>query len=171
MTGPAPATVGVLHPGEMGAAVAAQLRGRGHTALWCSRGRSAQSRDRAVRAGLREVGALSELLDRCDAVLSVCPPAAAFDVASSVAEIGYGGVYLDANAIAPETMGSLAAVLTGAGITVVDGAIIGPPPGAAHTARVYLAGATEHVGSSQACSPVPAWNQWGWVRPRDGRAR
>ncbi|MGW0891260.1 DUF1932 domain-containing protein [Saccharopolyspora sp. NPDC002578] len=146
MTGAKPSTVGVLHPGAMGAAVAVQLSSRGHTVLWCSQGRSEQSRDRAVRAGLHEVGALPELLARCDAVLSVCPPATAFDVAQSVAEIGYDGVYVDANAIAPETVGGLAAVLTGAGITVVDGAIIGPPPDAAHTARLYLAGATEQVG-------------------------
>lgn len=146
MTGVAASTVGVLHPGKMGAAVAAQLRGRGHTVLWCSRDRSEHSRERAARAGLHEVGELPELLDRCDAVLSVCPPASALDVARSVAEIGYDGVYADANAIAPETMEQLAAVLTRAGITVVDGAIIGPPPGASHTARLYLAGAAEHTG-------------------------
>ncbi|WP_243788020.1 NAD(P)-dependent oxidoreductase [Saccharopolyspora gloriosae] len=146
MTGVAPSTVGLLHPGQMGTAVATQLRSRGHTVLWCSLGRGEHSRHRAEQAGLREVSALPELLDRCEVVLSVCPPAAALDVARSVAEIGYGGVYVDANAIAPETMATLSEVLTDTGITVVDGAIIGPPPDASHTARLYLAGETEHTG-------------------------
>lgn len=144
MTPTEPSTLGLLHPGEMGAAVGAQLRSRGHTVLWCSRGRGERSRERAGHADLRETVELGELLQASDVVLSVCPPAAALDVARLVAEAGYRGIYVDANAIAPETMGQVSDVLAQAGASVLDGAIIGPPPGAANTARLYLAG--EHTG-------------------------
>ena len=41
-------TIAVLHPGEMGAGVAAQLVSAGHRVLWCSAGRSAATRKRAA---------------------------------------------------------------------------------------------------------------------------
>jgi hypothetical protein len=40
---------------------------------------------------------------------------------------GFGGVYLDANAIAPERMTRLADKLTARSIDVVDGGVIGGP--------------------------------------------
>lgn len=146
MTPAEPSTVGLLHPGEMGAAVGAQLRSRGHTVLWCSRGRGERSRERAAQADLQETVELGELLRASDVVLSVCPPSAVLDVARPVAEVGYRGIYVDANAIAPETMGQVGDVLAQAGASVLDGAIIGPPPGAANTARLYLAGEPAHTG-------------------------
>ena len=39
--------VGVLHPGSMGAAIAAQARRVGATVLWCPAGRSAATKQRA----------------------------------------------------------------------------------------------------------------------------
>lgn len=140
-------TVGLLHPGLMGAAVGEQLRAGEHTVLWCSRGRSAQTRERAREAGLREVGELAELLAASDVVLSVCPPAYAPEVATAVAGIGFSGVYVDGNAVAPETMLRIAEILAGSGIPVLDGAIIGPPPGPSHPARLYLAGDRAPTGS------------------------
>ena len=50
------ATVGLLHPGAMGAAVGKLLtRGR-RTVLWASEGRSAASAGRAAQAGLQDAG-------------------------------------------------------------------------------------------------------------------
>ena len=45
------ATVGLLHPGAMGAAVGKVLTRRGRTVLWASEGRSAERRARARRGG------------------------------------------------------------------------------------------------------------------------
>src|SRR5215472_15522127 len=44
--------IGLLHPGEMGAAVGRCLTGRGHTMLWASEGRGPASAHRAEAAGL-----------------------------------------------------------------------------------------------------------------------
>ena len=93
--------VGVLHPGEMGAAVAGGLRARGETVLWASAGRSAATAERAQQAGLEDVVNVAELCRRCEILLSVCPPHAALDVARAAA--GFTGIYVDANAISPET--------------------------------------------------------------------
>jgi 3-hydroxyisobutyrate dehydrogenase-like beta-hydroxyacid dehydrogenase len=131
-------TVGLLHPGEMGAAVGAVLRGRGHRVVWASAERSAETRERAEEAGLEDAGSVEELVRRSEVILSVCPPHAALEVAGSVA--GFRGVFVDANAIAPATACEVAVVVAPGGGETVDGGIIGPPPRAAGTTRLYLSG-------------------------------
>ena len=44
-------TIGLLHPGEMGAAVGQCLTAAGHRVLWVPEGRSAATRKRAAEAG------------------------------------------------------------------------------------------------------------------------
>ena len=126
--------VAVLHPGEMGSAVGAALVETGAEVVWRSVGRGAASRRRADDAGLLEV----DDLEGCDAVLSVCPPGAAVDVARSVA--GFRGIYVDANAVSPATAEAVATAVEAGGATYVDGGIIGPPPREPGTTRLYLSG-------------------------------
>ena len=134
----AAATVGLLHPGEMGAAVGAVLRGRGDRVVWASKGRTAETRERAEEAGLEDAGSVEELVSRSDVILSVCPPHAALEVAGAVA--GFRGVFVDANAIAPGTAREVEAVIAAGGGDCVDGGIVGAPPRAAGTTRLYLSG-------------------------------
>ena len=126
--------VGVLHPGEMGAAVAGALREHGHTALWASAGRSAATVERARALGLEDAHDVAELCRRSEILLSVCPPHAAVDVAEAAS--GFGGIYVDANAIAPATARAIAELHP----RFVDGAIVGPPPEKAGTTRLYVSG-------------------------------
>ena len=93
------ATVGLLHPGEMGAALGQVLRDRGHEVLWASSGRSEATSKRAAAAGLSDVLSVETLVERSEVILSVCPPHAALDVARTT--IGSTGLLVDANAIAP----------------------------------------------------------------------
>ncbi|WIX99511.1 DUF1932 domain-containing protein [Amycolatopsis mongoliensis] len=127
-------TVGLLHPGAMGAAVGAVLTARGVPVFWLPAGRGPASRRRAEDARLTETRDIAG----CDVVLGICPPAAALDVARAVAATGFGGVYLDANAISPRHAGEIEGILGKA--TVVDGGIVGPPPRSAGTTRLYLSG-------------------------------
>lgn len=120
--------VGLLHPGEMGAAVAAQLKRNGRVVLWASAGRGPETAKRADRAELTDAGTVDALVEQSDVVLSVCPPHAALDVARSAA--GFQGVYVDANAVSPATAREIAGVVEAGGATFVDGGIVGPPPAA-----------------------------------------
>jgi 3-hydroxyisobutyrate dehydrogenase-like beta-hydroxyacid dehydrogenase len=131
-------TVGLLHPGEMGAAVGAVLRGRGTHVVWASEGRSADTRERAEEAGLEDVGSPQEVAQN-DVVLSVCPPHAALEVARSLGSIA--GTYVDANAISPATARAVAEAVRAAGGEPVDGGIVGSPPREPGTTRLYLSGA------------------------------
>ena len=132
------ATIGVLHPGEMGAAVAAALRTRGHDVVWASASRSADTSARAAAAGLRDVASTPELAAASDIVISVCPPHAATAVARELR--GFAGIYVDANAVSPETARAIGDVVTSGTAAFVDGGIIGPPPRDAGTTRLYLSG-------------------------------
>ncbi|MFJ4633596.1 DUF1932 domain-containing protein [Streptomyces sp. NPDC088847] len=132
-------TVGILHPGNMGAAVAACAAPNAAAVLWCAAGRSAASAARAERYGLQPVPTLEQLLDRCDLVISLCPPAAAEDLAREVAAHRFNGVYLEANAISPERTLRVAELLA-ATATVVDGGVVGSPPVGGKTPTLYLSG-------------------------------
>ena len=141
--------VGVLHPGEMGAAVAAALRE--HAVLWASAGRSEATAERARAAGLEDAGDIGELCRRCQILLSICPPHAAVDVARAAS--GFTGIYVDANAIAPDTAREIAKLQP----SFVDGGIVGPPPGRPGTTRLYLSGAeSEQIAALFAGTNVDA---------------
>jgi 3-hydroxyisobutyrate dehydrogenase-like beta-hydroxyacid dehydrogenase len=147
--------IGLLHPGEMGAALGARMRERGHDVLWAGEGRSATTRARADAAGLRDAGSLAALCGASEIVLSVCPPHAALDVARAVA--GFDGVFVDANAIAPATVATVRAAIEGGGGRFVDGGIVGPPPERDGTTRLYLSGPdAARVADAFAGTPVEA---------------
>jgi 3-hydroxyisobutyrate dehydrogenase-like beta-hydroxyacid dehydrogenase len=126
-------TVGVLHPGEMGAAVGAVLRERGHQVVWASEGRSEATRARADEAGLEDVGSV-EAVAESDFVFSICPPHAALDVAGQIES--FGGIYVDANAVSPRTAAKVAESVE----RFVDGGIVGSPPREPGSTRLYLSG-------------------------------
>ena len=136
------AVIGLLNPGEMGAAVGQCLTAAGYTVLWASAGRSADTAARASAAGLTDAGTPRQVAKESGVLISVCPPHAALDVAWSVH--GFTGLYLDANAIAPGTARQVAEMITGNGGQYADGGIIGPPPVREGTTRLYLSG--EHAG-------------------------
>ncbi|MFD4141128.1 DUF1932 domain-containing protein [Streptomyces sp. NPDC058572] len=139
--------VGVVHPGSMGAAVAAQAKLSGAEVLWCPTGRSSATKERALKHGLTAVRDLRELVDKADVVLSICPPAYAEDVAVEVSAHGFAGIYVDGNAISPATMARVYAITARGGATVVDGSIIGSPPSDSKTPRLYLAGPEDALAS------------------------
>ncbi|MET9913579.1 DUF1932 domain-containing protein [Streptomyces sp. NPDC006476] len=132
-------TVGILHPGSMGAAVAACAATNAAAVLWCPAGRSPASAARAEKARLTSVATLPELLDRSDIVISLCPPAAAEDLAHDVARAGYTGVYVEANAINPERTLRIAGLLAPEA-TVVDAGVVGSPPVGGKSPTLYLSG-------------------------------
>ena len=136
-------TIGLLHPGEMGATVGAAAQfnaGNAVRVLWTSEGRSPETCQRAQDAKLTDVGSLASLVAQSDIVLSVCPPHAATAVAQSVAALQFRGAYVDANAVSPATSKRVQQIVERAGATFVDGGIIGPPALARGTTRLYVAG-------------------------------
>lgn len=136
-----PTAIAMLHPGEMGAAVANCLVRNGHRVIWASEGRSESTRQRAQAAGLIDGGSLQQTLSAADLALAVCPPHAAVSLAHEVAKSTFAGIYVDANAVAPGTAREVAGIVSAGGkVSFVDGCIIGLPPTGGGSTRMYLAG-------------------------------
>jgi 3-hydroxyisobutyrate dehydrogenase-like beta-hydroxyacid dehydrogenase len=128
--------VGLLFPGEMGTAIGASAKARAEV-VWAGEGRSQATAERALGAGIVDVRTLEELVRTSEIVLSVCPPAIAEDVAAQVFGLGFSGIYVDANAIAPGRLARIAEL----GPQVVDGSIIG----GSSAPRLYLSGPSDAV--------------------------
>ncbi len=113
---------------------------------WASEGRSPETASRARDAGISDLGSLESVAAKAEALVSVCPPGAAIDVAESVSALGFDGLYVDVNAVSPDTSRRIGALFA----RYVDGGIVGPPPkprpatrdrtAAAATTRLYLSG-------------------------------
>jgi 3-hydroxyisobutyrate dehydrogenase-like beta-hydroxyacid dehydrogenase len=132
--------IGILHPGKMGISVAVSAQKSGTTVYWASQGRSAQTRQRAEAYELIDAGTLGELCSLCEAIVSVCPPHAAEQVAEQVLSQSFKGLYLDANAISPQRAVRIGEQMRHAGASFVDGGIIGGPAWEKGETWLYLSG-------------------------------
>ena len=137
-------TVGFMTPGDMGQAVAMQIKGRGYTVLTALDKRSERSRTLAREAGLTDVGTIPKLVAESDVVLSVMNPGAAVDFAREAADAirasGRKTLFADCNAVAPDTVREIAGIIEGAGGRFLDGGIIGPPPRGQAKTNLYVSG-------------------------------
>ena len=139
-------TVAIMAPGDMGHAVARVLAAGGLRVITCLAGRSARTRALAASAGVEDVDDDRTLVGEADMLLSILVPACAQDLALRLAPALQAAakdlLYVDCNAIAPQTARRIGALVEAAGGRFVDAGIIGPPPspGAAGT-RFYASGA------------------------------
>ena len=129
--------IGLLHPGAMGVTVGVALAESGHRVHWASEGRSAATAKRAASSGFADRQSLSNLTRAVDGIISVCPPEAALAVAGSVAQSSFSGLYVDANAVSPDTGTRLAGLL---GERYIAGGIVGPPARSPGSTRLFLSG-------------------------------
>ena len=142
-------SIGITSPGDMGQGVAMCIKALGFNVCMASDGRSARTRGLGEKAGLTECGSLEKLVQTCDMVLSVLDPGAAVTNARAIAaackSTGRKIVFVECNAIAPQTMNEIADIMTAVDCTVVDAGIIGPPPRNGAKQRFYVSGPNAHL--------------------------
>ncbi len=150
-------TIGVMSPGDMGQAIAQQLKSKGLKVCTALDNRSARSKALAAEAGLADVGSIAKLTEQCDVILSVMNPGSALEFAGEVAQALAANkrspLVVDCNAIAPDTMQAINAKITAAGGRCADGGIIGPPPRGTAKTNLYVSGpdarALEQIATPQ----------------------
>jgi putative dehydrogenase len=136
-------TVAVIAPGNMGAAVAKRLTEHKVTVLTALTGRGEASIKRAHDAGMQDVD--ERKLAEADFVLSIVPPGEALALAKRLAKVlteaNTKPIYVECNAVSPQTMNQIAEVISATGCAFVGAGIIGPPPkpGSTNT-KFYAAG-------------------------------
>ena len=136
--------VGVMSPGDMGQAIAQQLKSKGLNVYTALERRSVRSKELARLVGLTDVGSLAKLAEQCEVILSVMNPGAALAFASELAQAldatRRKPLLVDCNAIAPGTLQAINAKITAAGGRCADGGIIGPPPRGTAKTVLYVSG-------------------------------
>jgi 3-hydroxyisobutyrate dehydrogenase-like beta-hydroxyacid dehydrogenase len=136
--------IGVMSPGDMGQAVAIQLKAKGLNVCTALEHRSERARALAREAELTDVGTVSRLVAECDAVLSIMDPGSAVDFARVAADAlratGRHTLIVDCNAIAPGTVREIAGLIEQAGGRFLDAGIIGPPPRGKAKTHLYVSG-------------------------------
>ena len=128
-------TVALLSPGDMGHSVGAVLVANGLRVISCLEGRSEGTGGLAEKAGIAAVDSYVEMVCEAQMVISIMVPAEALK------KTGEQIVYVDCNAIAPETAKRVALVVEATGSRAVDAGIIGGPPRSANSGtRFYTSG-------------------------------
>jgi 3-hydroxyisobutyrate dehydrogenase-like beta-hydroxyacid dehydrogenase len=135
--------IAVHSPGAMGSAISARLVEHGARVLTSLHGRSAATVERARAGGMEDVS--PETIATADIILSIVPPGQAVALAEGfvtlLSESRHKPVFIDCNALSPETKTQVALTLAQTGCDVIDGAIIGSPPQPGEKGpRIYVSG-------------------------------
>ena len=142
------AVIAIIAQGLMGAGVGRRLHESGAEIRTLLTGRSPASAERARAAGMIAAANERELLSGADFFLSILPPGEAEPLARRLAPtltaLDRKPVYIDCNAVSPQTAISIAEVVTPTGAHFVDAGIIGGPPRQGYKGpSIYASG--EHV--------------------------
>ncbi|KAF8202016.1 6-phosphogluconate dehydrogenase C-terminal domain-like protein [Mycena galopus ATCC 62051] len=148
-----PLTLALLAPGAMGSAIAARLSASGAgTILTNLDGRSQTTIQRAHASSMQHAS-YGEIVQRSSYIYSVVPPQDAPAVAEAIvsayktANSQHPLVFIDCNAVNPDSMKKMAALFDGTGITLIDGVIIGTPPTASFNPGLYVSADPKDVAA------------------------
>jgi 3-hydroxyisobutyrate dehydrogenase-like beta-hydroxyacid dehydrogenase len=136
--------IAIVAQGSMGAGIGKRLGESGAEVRTLLSGRSAASTERARAAGMKAVPDERSLLDGADFFLSILPPGEAENLAVRLAPaltiLARKPVYVDCNAISPQTAERVAAIVAATGAKFVDAGIIGGPPRPGYGPAIYASG-------------------------------
>ena len=138
--------IGVIAQGMMGAGVGRRLHESGAEVRTLLTGRSAKSAERAQAAGMEPAADEHALLAGADFFLSILPPgeaeALARHLAPALKALDRKPVYVDCNAVSPQTAIRIGEIIAPTGADFVDGGIIGGPPRPGYSPTIYASGPT-----------------------------
>jgi len=136
--------IGIIAQGMMGAGVGRRLHECGAKVRTLLSGRSRASAKRATAAGMAAATDERDLLLGADFFLSILPPGEAEPLARklapTLAALGKKPVYVDCNAISPQTAMQIGEIIAPTGADFVDAGIIGGPPRPGYSPTIYASG-------------------------------
>jgi L-threonate 2-dehydrogenase len=125
-------TVAIIAQGTMGAGIGRRLHESGARVRTLLSRRSPESAARAREAGMEAATDERDLLSGAQFFLSILPPAAAEGLARRLAPtltaLDHKPVYIDCNAVSPQTALRIGAAVAPTGAHFIDAGIIGGPP-------------------------------------------
>src|SRR5262245_38753616 len=136
--------IGIVGVGDMGQAVAQQLKQKGLDVYTALDKRSARTRALARDINLTDVGSVEKLVAQCEVILSIMNPAGAVEFAIEVAQALRANKrelwFVDCNSISPSTMCTINETITAAGARCGDIGIVNGPPRGGNEVLIYASG-------------------------------
>ncbi|HEV2099896.1 MAG TPA: DUF1932 domain-containing protein [Stellaceae bacterium] len=138
--------IAIIAQGMMGAGVGRRFHESGAEVRTLLSGRSTASAERAQAAGMKPAIDERALLTGADFFLSILPPgeaeALADRLAPALTSLDHKPVYVDCNAVSPQTAARIGEIIAPTGADFVDGGIIGGPPRPNYSPTIYASGPT-----------------------------
>lgn len=137
-------TIGILYPGELGAALGRLLIGNGLRVVTTLDGRSPRTSRLCRAAELTVLDSLKDVVRQANVLISVVLPDIAETVAKQISDLPHlsppDAIYVDVNSIGPELAVWLDAKIAASGRAFVDASLRGPAGNLASGATLYLSG-------------------------------
>ena len=137
-------TIAILSPGEMGHAIGSSLIDQGFNVTTCLKDRSPRTRQLSNLAEIRDIKDFNVMVTEADLILSILAPSNALNLAgrvsSALRETGHQTIFVDCNAVSPETATKLDSMIRDTGSKFIDASIVGSPPGKGTPPRMYVSG-------------------------------
>lgn len=135
----------ILAMGEMGAGLAGLLTSNGIHVRTSVAGRGDKTAERGRCTGAAIFDDDVKMLEGADILLSIVPPSEALALANRLAPalslVRNGLLYVDCNAVSPQTVAEIEKVVTATGARFADGGILGlAPVGGAKCPRIFVSG-------------------------------
>ena len=138
--------IAIIAQGMMGSGVGRRFHESGTEVRTLLSGRSVSSAERARKAGMEAAADEHTLLSGADFFLSILPPSEAEALAQrltpALKALDRKPVYVDCNAVSPQTAIRIGEVIAPTGADFVDGGIIGGPPRPNYSPTIYVSGPT-----------------------------
>jgi 3-hydroxyisobutyrate dehydrogenase-like beta-hydroxyacid dehydrogenase len=137
-------TVGILHLGELGSALAAKFLESGLHVVTTAEHRSERTCQMCAKTGVRCLPTLKDVAELADIVFSVVPADAAMAVAKEfVAHVNTRkgrSVFVDLNSVGPEKIIHMEKLIVAKGHGFVDGIVHGAARSIGHGTVMYFSG-------------------------------
>ena len=137
-------TIGVMSMGDMGSGVASVLKQNGFNVITSLENRSNDSVIRAKENKITDIGSLRNLVEKSDVILSILVPSYALNFAEEVSSILTDSkskkIFVDCNAISPNTSETISNIIVESNGVFIDGGIIGGSPRSGEKPRIYISG-------------------------------
>lgn len=144
-------TIALIGAGAMGSKMAHRMSISGAGKILTNlEGRSEATWMRASECGMKHVS-YADIVSQSAYILSVVPPKDAMSIAKLIADTVKDShsppqklVFVDCNAVSPQTAKQIAQFFAGTCVTFIDGAIVGGPPSEVFCPGLYICADNKH---------------------------
>ncbi|WP_312391159.1 DUF1932 domain-containing protein [Chryseobacterium sp.] len=136
--------IGLLFPGDMGSAVADVLIKNNFEVITAGEGRSAKTLENIKKSQIKDAGALQNVVEQSDIILSVNSPKSSVEIAEQISHYMLDSernqIFVDLNSNTPESAKKIEELITLKNGIFINGAIMGVAKSVENDAVIVISG-------------------------------